>query len=259
MLAALPPPAANAVLTTVNIQNTFQFGWVEAPGASKVLYLDDYACNDSSGGSQNTWPGSGKVVLLKPGTDSAVGSGWTLGTGTAIAGNSGATAVKNTPPLGVADLAAGSDTKQIRNASSATADYDTGLDSYTTAGISANDTINVVVPHIITAAPVTTAAKTGQLVLVSNPAGATDSFSTFYSGVNAGTYATGWKTTIGTPQYAPSVTLGTRPVLRADITGGTATRIAMVCSMGMYVDYTPAPIRAPEIVALQAVNRSAVW
>lgn len=237
------------------------FGWQNSPGASKTMFMDDLAINNSSGGSNNSFPGSGVVLLLKPSTDSAVGAGWTLGTGTAIAGNSGATAIKNTPPLGVADLAAGSDVKQIRNASSNTADYDTGLDSYTTAGVPTGATVNAVMPFIITGAPSATGAKSGSLVLVSNPAGGTDSHGTYRAGVNAGTYPTGWKATQGTIQEAPTVTLGTSPVLRADITSGTAARVAMVCSMGMYVDYTPAVsfIEAPALQALQAVNRAATW
>lgn len=245
---------ASGSFTQAKTASSVSVGFSTSPPTSVVAYVDDVALNDSSGGSQNTYPGDAKVVLLKPETDSAVGTGWTLGTGTAIAGNSGAAAVDNTPPLGVADLAAGSDAKQIRNASSATADYDTGVSSYTTAGVASADTINVVVPFIITGAPSATGAKSGNLVLVSNPAGATDSHGTYRAGANAGTYTTGWKTTIGTPQYAPSVTLGTRPVLRADITSGTAARIAMVCAMGMYVDYTPASTRVPRSPGVDSGN-----
>lgn len=214
-------------------------------GAGFVLYADDVAVNDSGGASQNSWPGSGKVVLLKPISDNAGGAGWTLGTGTALGGN-GFAAVDNIPPVGVADLAAGSDPKQIRNASSnANSNYDANMTSYSTAGLVAGDTVNVVVPFVSTAAPVTTSAKLGTVGVVSNPAitnvnlGAGGTSGAFWSGTTAGTYPTGWKWSSGTTTYAPSVTVGTSPVMR--ITQVTSsTRIAMVSFMGMYVDYTSA-------------------
>lgn len=227
------------------------WGWgtlsSDPPGASKVIYIDDIALNDSTGASNNDYPGSGKVVLLKPVSDSAVGTGWTLGTGTAISANSGSTAIKNTPPLGVADLAAGSDVKQIRNATNnANVNFDATMTTYTAAGVGAGDTVNAVVPVVATAAPVTTSAKQGTFGLVSNPAitnvalDITGTSGAFWAGATAGTYGAGWKWSIGTAQNVPSVTLGTGPVARiTQVTG--STRIAIVCAMFIYVDYTPHP------------------
>ncbi len=231
--------------------SAFVVGWCTTPAiASAVLYLDDYAYNDSTGANQNSWPGDGKVVLLIPISDNAVGAGWTLGTGTAISGGSGSTAVKNKPPLGVADLAAGSDTKLFRNATAnANSNYDANLTTYTTAGVGASDTINVLVPIVFTAAPVSTSAKQGTVGIVSNPAianialGLGGTTGAFWFGTAGGTYNTGWKYSTGTTTYAPSVTLGTSPVMR--ITQVTSsTRIAVVCFMVMYVDYTPAAAAA---------------
>lgn len=212
--------------------------------------FDDVALNDDQGASQNSWPGDGKVVLLRPTADSAVGTGWTLGTGTAISGNSGKTAVSNTPPLGVADLAAGSDVKQIRNATSnANVNYDATMTTYTAAGVGASDTIKAVQPWVATAAPLVTSPKAGTVGVVSNPAianvalAAHGAAGAFWSGAAGGAYPTGWKWSGGTTAYAPSVTLGTAPVMR--ITQVTAsTRIAVVCGMFIYVDYTPAAVAA---------------
>jgi hypothetical protein len=217
-----------------------------SPGTSATAYADDIALNDSTGGSQNTWPGDGKVVLLLPISNNAVGTGWTLGTGTAISSN-GFGSVGNTPPQGVADLAVGSDPKQIRNASAnANVNYDANLTTYTTAGIVASDTINVLDPIVVTAAPVTTSSKQGTVGVSANPVianialSATGTSGAFWAGATAAAYPTGWKASHGTATYAPSVTLGSSPVMR--ITQVTSsTRIAMVCFMGMYVDYTPAP------------------
>jgi hypothetical protein len=237
-----------ASLTTFGV-GTFSYGWVTAPGASKVIYMDDIAVNDDQGANQNTYPGDGKVVLALPISDNAVGTGWTLGTGTAISSN-GWSAVDSTPPNGVTNVEAGSDQKQIRNASSnASVSYDANLTTYTTAGIVAADTINVLVPIVATAAPVSTSAKQGLVGLASNPAittialGAGGVSGAFWSGATEGTYPSGWKISYGTTTYAPSVTLGTSPVMR--ITQVTSsTRIATVCFMGMYVDYTPAAVVA---------------
>lgn len=209
-----------------------------------ILY-DDVAINNASGGSQNSYPGDGQIVLLKPTADSAVGTGWTLGTGTAISGNTGKTAVSNTPPLGVTDLAAGSDPKQIRNASSnANVNYDATMTTYTAAGVGSSDTVNVVQCWVATAAPLVTSAKAGTVGIVSNPAvtnialAAGGTAGAFWSGVAGGTYPAGWKWSPGTSTIAPTVTKGTAPVMR--ITQVTAsTRIAVVCGMFVYVDYTP--------------------
>jgi hypothetical protein len=225
-------------------------GWcITAPGANMVINFDDVALNDSTGSSNNDYPGAGAVVLLKPTADSAVGTGWTLGTGTAITGNTGKTAVSNTPPVGVADLAAGSDPKQIRNATSnANVNYDATMTTYTAAGVGSSDTINAVQCSVATAAPVTTSAKLGTVGIVSNPAvanvalGATGTAGAFWGGAAAGAYgagASGWKWSLGTMTDVPAVTKGTAPVMRT--TQVTAsTRIAMVCGMFIYVDYTPA-------------------
>lgn len=226
-------------------------GWISAPGASKIMDIDDFAHNDSSGANQNNYPGDGKVVLLAPTADSAGGTGWTLGTGTALGGN-GFAAVDNEPPVGVADLTAGSDPKQIRNAAAAAnSNYDATMSTYTAAGVPSGAVVKVITPIVSTAAPVVTSAKQGTVGVVSNPTianvalGAAGTAGAFWSGVAAGAYPTGWKWSDGTITYNPSVTLGTAPVMR--ITQVTSsTRIAMVDSMGMYVEYTiPAVTHGP--------------
>lgn len=232
--------------TQVRGGNLFQMGWIgPGAGASLVLNVDDAALNDSTGSVNNSWCGAGAVVLLKPTADSAVGTGWTLGTGTAISGGTGKTAVANTRPLGVADLAAGSDPKQIRNATSnANVNYDATMTTYTAAGVGASDTVNAVQCWAATAAPVTTSAKLGTVGIVSNPTvanvslGATGTAGAFWAGSLAGTYGAGWKWSPGTMAETPTVTKGTAPVMR--ITQVTAsTRIAVVCGMFIYVDYSP--------------------
>lgn len=247
-------------------------GWHSAPGASSVVYVDDMAWNDSTGASQNSWPGDGKVVMLKPVSDNTVGSGWT---DSAAATTGLWQSVDNTPPTGIADTTASAG-HQIRNATSATANYDANLAAYSTAvasgggGMATGDTVNCVQPLTNTGAPVVTAAKTGSVGTVSNPAITNTAFTAggtaaanFWSGVTAGTYPTGWKWERGTMTHAPSVTLATSPVMRVSITGGTSTRIAMVDAMFLHVDYTPAStvtVTPPKPkVIMQAINRAASW
>jgi hypothetical protein len=214
-----------------------------APGASKVINVDDVAFNDSSGASNNTWPGDGSVVLLKPTADSAVGTGWTRDN----AGTTGLNnAVQNTPPAGGPDTTVGTGFSQIRNATSnASVNYDATMTTYTAAGVGASDTVNAVYEAVATGAPVTTSSKQGTFGIVSNPTvanvalGATGTSGAFWAGATAGTFGAGWKYSFGAVQQAPSVTLGTAPVAR--VTQVTAsTRIAMCCFIGIYVDYTPA-------------------
>lgn len=226
-----------------------------ASGQAVDFYYDDIVLDNAG------FVGPSKVAMLIPTADSAVGTGWTLGTGTAISGNSGSTAVKNEPPVGVADLAAGSDPKQIRNAvSNSSTSYDATLTTYSAAGVNAGDTVLAVQPVVITAAPVSTQAKSGTIGCSTNPTITNVALSSggtagaFWSGTAAGTYPTGWKLSYGTITTSPSVTLGSAPVCR--ITQTTAnTRIAMVCFMGMLVAWSPAvgsgvPYRSPYLQAL---------
>jgi hypothetical protein len=200
------------------------------------LYIDDFI-NDDAG-----FLASSRVALLLPTADNAGGVGWRLGTNAALGGN-GFAAVDNTPPLGVADLAVGSDPKQIRNATSNANDsFDATMTTYAAAGVAAADTVLAILPSTHTAAPVTTSAKSGTVGVASNPTIANVALKTdglFWSGVTAGTWPTGWKASVGTLTLSPSVTVGTAPVMR--ITQVTSsTRIAMVCFMAMSVAWTPA-------------------
>lgn len=238
--------------TGLNISDTLTWrASAYLPGlASGVNYVDDIALNDSTGAAQNTWPGSGKVVLLAPASDNAKGTGWT---NDAAATTNLFDAVNNEPPVGIADTTGGSGLNQLRNATSnANVNYDANLTTYAAAGVGASDTVNVLVPVVATGAPVTTSAKAGTYGISANPVianvalGAAGTAGAFWQGNAAGTYPTGWKWSFGTTTYAPTVTLGTAPVAR--ITQVTAsTRIAMVCAMGMYVDYTPGVSALPPL------------
>jgi hypothetical protein len=228
----------------------FQTGWLASPGSgSKMLYVDDVALNDSTGAANNSWCGNSAIVMLLPVADSAANA-WRQGTGTAgVLWSS----VDNEPPLGVADIQAGSDPKQIRNsAANANDDADVTLKSYALAGIVSDSTILTVVPWVCHAAPSGTSPKAGSVGIVNNPAIAQLSISSFHAGTNAGTYPTGWKWQAGTQAEAPSVTTTSAPVMKLrQVT--SSTRIAMCCFMGMYVDFIQGSA-APSIIGNPVID-----
>ncbi len=238
---------SNANLGTTS-QSNFSIGWSAATISTATILFDDVAVNDTSGTAQNTWPGDGKIVHLWPTGDSAVGTGWTLGTGTAISSN-GFAAVDNIPPVGVADLTAGSDTKQIRNATSnANSAYNASMTTYTAAGLASTDMIQCLQATAITGAPSATNAKSGSMRILSNPVDTgLVSFGTFYQGAAiAGTYPAGWTTKLGVIfdrsnsnlAALTSANYGTAPVMSMNQVT-SSTRIAMVCDMSIRVEYSP--------------------
>jgi hypothetical protein len=222
--------SGTATVTAANIY----IGMTTTEASAIDLYFDDLVV-DGAG-----FLASSKVGLAVPISDNAIGTGWVGGAG----GTTNLyTGVDNKPPVGVADT--GTNTSQIRNATSAISNYDANLQTYTTVGVGASDTVIAVQPVIATAAPVTTSAKLGTVGLSSNPAitnialGAGGTAGAFWSGLADGTYPTGWKVSFGTLTTSPSVTLGSSPVMR--VTQSTAsTRIADVCFMGLVVAWTPA-------------------
>jgi len=251
--------SASSLTLTDTFPTVCSIGGGSVSGAaitSSDHYFDDFAFNDSTGGNQNTWPGNGRVVLLLPISDNARTAGWVGGAG-------GTTnlwdALNNTPPLGVADT--GTNTSQIRDATAeASASYDANLSTYASAGITGDNQINCVIPIVATAAPVTTSAKQGLIGMASNPAittvalGPAGTSGAFWSGVAANTYPTGWKWSLGTTTYSPAVTLTSSPVAR--ITQVTSsTRIADVCFLGLYVDFTPKSLIPPPRMQTATVYR----
>jgi hypothetical protein len=221
-----------------------QFGSSSASDRGVDLYIDDLALNDSTGSDENTWLGDTYLKILTAVGDSSIGAGWTT---SGAATTNLYTNIDNMPPIGVADTTA-NEGRQIRNATSnANSAYDATLTSYSTAGLSAADTINMVQVVVAVGAPVSTQAKQGTTGCVSNPAGSFGGFiaaagtsGAFWAGVAAGTYAAGWKTSLGPPVYGDiaSGNRGTGPVVRVNQVT-SSTRIALCCFVGLYVDYTP--------------------
>lgn len=200
--------------------------------ATYTAYFDDMAVDDT------TWPGEGKIVLLVPISDNARATLWTGGVG-------GTTnlfdAVNNTPPIGTATE---TDLTQIEHAGGAagsTDAYDANMTSYATAGIAASDTITAIQFWIWHGEDSATGTKLLNFSLVSNPTQAS-SLANFTAGNDVGalgTFNVNWTRTQNGIISSPSVTVGTSPVMRV-VRPETASRVASVCFMGMYVEYIPA-------------------
>jgi hypothetical protein len=240
--------ASASNLTFSTTWTSTRWGWHEAPGANLTCDVDDIVINDGNGAANNTWPGDGKVVMLKPISDNARAALWTGGAG-------GTTnlfeAVNNTPPIGTATE---TDLTQIEHAGGAagtTDAYDANMTSYTTAGVGASDTVDAVQLLAMHGEDIATGTKLLNFEVVSNPAIASTGNVTAGNDIGAlGTYPTNWTRHAGTIAQAPSVTKGTSPVMRVR-RPETASRVASVCFMAMYVAYTPAVVATSPLPIFQ--------
>ena len=203
-----------------------------------TVNVDDAAVNDSTGAAQNAYPGPGKIVLLKPVSDSAR-TGWTAG---ALGTTNLYQGVDNTPPVGLGDVSA-TNTSQIRDALVNTTDtYLANVGAYSAAvsagggGIGANDQLRLV-QSLVNFGPVTAAAcQVGQSV-TSNPVIA-ENVPAATAATAVSTYPTGWNTQRGTVTYAPAVTIGNQPIVQ--IRKATSAVVIDADLIGLYVEFAPA-------------------
>jgi len=211
-----------------------RIGWVTTP-TTGTLNWDDIAINDSSGAANNTWAGDGGCILMLPISDNSIGA--------FVAGLGGTTnhwdAVNNTPPVGVAEASA-TNTSQIKNRSATNpTSCDLNLATYTAAGVTG--TVNAIQVFVNTGEDPATGTKAGTCAMVSNPAiGPSASFNYGNDVGLQGTYIGNWFWSSTAISDAPSVTLGTAPVIRVTCTSGATTaRSASVDFLGALVDFTP--------------------
>jgi hypothetical protein len=215
-------------------------GSADTVAATYTAYFDDMAADSAA------LPGAGAVVMLLPVSDNSRGA-WTCGAGQTT---SLFDAVNNRPPAGLASGAETNTSNIVSITNSATDNCDLNLGAFTTAvasgggGLGAGDTVNAVVAVVRNGEQIATGTKAGALKIVSNPTQSGEDAFNFGNDVGAQGAETGnWFTSFGTIQNAPSVTLGTSPVLRVGKRTAT-TRSVSADFMGMYVDYTPASAAA---------------
>lgn len=222
--------------------------------ANMAAYFDDVAWNDDTTTNQNSWPGAGSVVYLRPTSDNTVGTGWVDGDDVGSLFGS----VDNTPPSGQTAAAGGT---QIKNTTAtAVGNYDVNMTTYTAAGVAANASITLIqsfVVHGVTGA----VTVSGAIQLVSNPVQVTeDGFQFGDDGTHTGTglggiWPANWEGQWCKPIYSPTVVLGTAPVLRLGKRQAVSTTV-QACLMGIQVEYAASAVvaAAPHRLALLGVG-----
>ena len=211
------------------------YGWISTEASAAECYIDDIIIDDAG------FLAPSKVALLLPISDYSRDTLWTGGSG-------GITnlydAVNNTPPVGSATE---SNTTQIEHAGGAaltTDTYSPGMTTYTTAGVGASDTVIAVQGVIVMGEDISTGTKLLSWGSTANPTITGDTsidVSTGHGSGAVGTYSTGtdyWNERRSAIVTSPSVALGYGPSFQVS-RPETASRVASVCFMGVYVAWTP--------------------
>jgi hypothetical protein len=208
------------------------YGCTNTEASALDIYLDDIIGDDAG------FLAPSKVALLVPISDNARAALWTGGAG-------GTTnlfdAVNNTPPIGTATETNLTQIEHAGGAAGTTDAYDANMTTYAAAGINTGDTVLGITFFIAHGEDIATGTKLLNFSLASNPVQAT-TLANFAAGNDPGalgTYPTNWFVTYNGLIVSPSVTVGSSPVMRVT-RPETASRVASVCFMGMYVAWTPA-------------------
>lgn len=217
----------------------YTFGWYTAPTTNQQIWFDDCALNDNqTGGDQTSWPGDGRVWLILPTSDNAIGNFLDDNAGTSNLYD----ALNNTPPVGVAHapstMAA---TAQIYNVTSGTGqNSDYNVQTYTAVGISANETIVLAQLGVAWANGTGTTGRNMVAYILSNPA--ESNLGNVSVATQTAVFPSGWTYTLRTLLYAPSVVRGTVPVVRLQ-KNVNSTNAMSICFAGITVESRP-PVAA---------------
>lgn len=204
------------------------------------LIWDDVAINDDQGTAQNSYPGSSRIRWMPAASDSADGTDWALGNGTAISSNA-FDSVNNVPPTGKSNstAAAGNQVRDtVSNASSPNATLDLLTQTPAAYGLASGDTITALRAQASMSQSVSSPTIAFLLKTFSNP---DDGNSTNLAGVagSAGTWPTGWTGWTGTILSNPTVSHSSAIGVR--LQKGTATTTGLLCCvLGVMIDVAPA-------------------
>lgn len=218
------------VKVSVAAPEGFRCGWLTSE-ATASIFFDDIAINDETGEKETGFPAEGIIGHCVPISDKAR-TGFTAGAG----GTEKLwEALDNAPPTGVV-LASATNGSQIKDGTSNTTDnVEENLTTYTSLGVGASDTLKVVQGVFASGYSTITSQVTGG-ALASNPEIAEVTKSS--GAVAAATHPTGWSIFRSVITYAPSVTLGSSPVVK--LRKGTATvNSAMFEYAALLVEWLP--------------------
>ena len=217
----------------------FDFGNILGASVSMLPIIDSLVLNDSTGATETGFPsGTSKKAFLLPTADSVVDARWSTNQNTTA---NVYAAVDNVPPVGVAAATSPANAYSKHAGTGAiTDDHEVTLQTYTVGGVESGATIVFIQPKAVTGEELSTGTKLLQLQVISNPAGTNSASLDVQPTTGAqGVFPTGWINRDGAIDLAPSVTLGTSPVLRIR-RPETASRVASVAQAGLYVEWEPA-------------------
>jgi hypothetical protein len=236
----------NVATTTTNASNldptVFRYG-NSVGTATMTIYYDDMAINYNDGSSQSIYPGSGKVIFLKP---NAAGdaSNWAANRTGGTAGNgNNYTRVNETPPNDATSF----------NGSVTLNEED--LHNCADSGISSKDKVNVVCVGVRFRRAAVSGTSSAFKLEIEKTSGGTKTQSGAIVSVGTGWYTN--NQTLGPSNYRlityadPDGAPWTQATLDSmqigyKISTGTATRVD-VSTVGACVDYPPAIISDPII------------
>lgn len=224
---------------TVSSAGNGQIGFRLTEASAAEIYIDDLIIDDTG------FLASSKVIDLLPISDNGAVTGWACGDGTTTTNLW--EAVNNQPPAGVAS-ASETATTNIESLSSVGGTYTANLQSYTTGGVGASDTIIGVQTIIRHGEDIATGTKTGTGGDRTNP---TDTGLAFNFGGDAGAHAAEvglWANVnfgVTTGGALSGITLGTSPTLA--VVRPNQARVGCVDYMALRVGWTPGapPADAP--------------
>jgi hypothetical protein len=217
------------VTGTVAVAPNTNIGLSGTEASAADIYIDDVII-DGAG-----FLGPSNVGLLLPISDNGTHTGWQAGAGGTTNLWQG---VDNVPPAGLAS-ASETNTSNIENTGTA-GTYTANLQTYTTGGVGASDTVLAVQSLIRHGEDIITGTKTGTVGAATNPTitGVGITFGSDLGAHGADPGSTFWVTQPGTLTTSPSVTLGTSPTLAA--VRPSESRTACIDFMGLLVAWTPA-------------------
>lgn len=205
---------------------------VITPSTTCDLYFDDVALNDDQGASQNSYPGSGKLIPMYP--NAAGDSNQWKNTAGSAGSSSNYQLVDETTPNDATDYV---QSNTLNN---------TDFYNLSASGIGSSDVVNVVTAHVRTTNNVADAATTLKLGIEKTSGG------TVTEGSAITPNSTSWQTDDSTGTFKPTLVTYTDPdgaawtqstldsaQLRLKITTG-GTNSILVSSAWLLVDYTPA-------------------
>jgi hypothetical protein len=221
-----------------------RFGFVDDPGTSIVMYVDDVVLHDDQGGVNDGLPGDVHVSALIPSSDNAR-TGDVLWTGGAGGTTALYDAVNNTPPVGI-QIASDTDTSQIRHDGSGAGVYDANCPAYSTITdlAAVTDIMGVKVVAAV-GEEISTGTKNIRLEGVSGPVIASTG-DLLVGGSAVAEYPSNWtRQETAFEETTKPAALSTTPVIRIN-RAETASRACACCFLGLQVVWQTAEVGGAE-------------